>query len=1133
MLLVWFLAQSTVLGGQARIDSISPAQGPIAGGTTVKLTGAGLTGTKVTLDGKTITPISVSDSQIVFQTPKHDNGIASVQVSGNGPNAYAEFLYLPPALKDLPPGYITTVMGMGTFRGNGRQATNAVLGTGSPGLAIAPDGSILVSESSLSTIRRIRPDGVIEAFAGTVGNAGGCCGGYGDGGPALAAGLFQPRGIAFDASGNLFLANSINLSSIRRIDAVTGVITTVIGGETTGYSGDGGPASQALLNQPLQIAFDGAGNLYILECGGISVCTQPRIRKVDTKGIITTIAGTGVAGFSGDGGPALSATFDLGAADSGGLAADAAGNVFLADQQNGRIRRIDARTGIMTTFIDDILGPNAVNAVATDPSGNVYVGNNNFDSPLGRILMFSPSGTLLRAWGKGLGFTDDGAAAVDAALGNISRIQIDASGSVVFAEYDSSRIRRIDASTGQLRTVAGMGPHIIGETGPALATVLSSQGGLAFLPDGELLIADGGNLRVRKMDTQANVSDIAGDGFIEFVPTPAQIPALQAHVCPLSEAVAPNGDLYISNYLGAGILRLDSSGTLYAVTADGQGYNGDGKPASLSFVDAAWDLAVDATGNVYIADSNNNRIRRIDAQTGIFSSVAGNNPPNGYENYGQGSYCGDGGPATSACLNTPYGIAVAPDGTLYIGENGQRIRKVDPSGIISTLFSDGGWTTRLYSGNVFTPPYRIQPNGHAFQFAWSGESRGDGGPTNEASLGLGSQGRGIAIDSEGNLFLSELSGLRVRAIRFGAVVSEPGSSVVTSGGTPQSAVAGRAFPAPLQVTLTSPVGTLENGIRIDFAAPASGPSCVFSGGGSTYSTLTDVSGHATAVCTANSRSGAYAVTATPLNLGVFHNKSATFSLANSAPPPPKIGGNGIVNGASFDATKPDRIAPGALISIFGTGLSTQSGVQTAKTLPVPTQLGGTQVLINGVAAPIFAVIGNPSFDQINLQVPFEVAGATTGSVVVRVTGQPDSVPELVAIDPVSPAIFTVSSGGQGPAAVQHSANFALVTNDSPAKPGEAVVIYCTGLGMTGPPASTGDRGSTAEPFNRTLETPVVTIGGKAAQVLFSAAAPCCAALYQINVLVPPDTPAGDRPLVITMPTSNVVSRSGVTINVQP
>lgn len=191
------------------------------------------------------------------------------------------------------------------------------------------------------------------------------------------------------------------------------------------------------------------------------------------------------------------------------------------------------------------------------------------------------------------------------------------------------------------------------------------------------------------------------------------------------------------------------------------------------------------------------------------------------------------------------------------------------------------------------------------------------------------------------------------------------------------------------------------------------------------------------------------------------------------------------------------------------------------------------MLINGVAAPIFGIIGNPTFDQINAQVPFEIAGATTGGVVVRVTGQPDSVPIPVAIDPVSPAIFTVPSNGQGPAAIQHSADFSLVSGTSPAKPGEAVIMYCTGLGVTNPPASTGNHGNTAEPFNRTVETPVVTIGGQTAQVLFSGAAPCCAALYQINFLVPLDTPAGDQPLVITMPTSNVVSRSGVIINVQP
>jgi uncharacterized protein (TIGR03437 family) len=1125
LLVLWLLAQSPIMGGQARIDSISPAQGPIAGGTSVKLTGAGFTGTKLTLDGAAIAPVSASDSQIVFQTPKHDNGIASVQVSGNGPNAYAEFLYLPPALQDLPPGYITTVMGIGMFRGNGRQATNAMIDAGSAGLAIAPDGAILVSEPNYQTIRRVRPDGVIEAFAGT----GAMCCTYGDGGPALAAELSHPRGIVYDASGSLFLADTIGLSSIRRIDAVTGVITTVIGGSTTGYSGDGGPASQALLNQPLQVAFDGIGNLYILECGAGGTCTQPRIRKVDAKGIITTIAGTGVAGFSGDGDSALNATFDVGTADGGGLAADAAGNVSLADQQNGRIRRFDAKTGIMTTFVS---GVGAVNAVATDSSGNVCVGNNNNNSPLGRVLKFSPSGTLLQAWGaQGQGFTDDGSAAVSAALGNISRIQIDASGSIVFAEYDSYRIRRIDASTGHLQTLAGMGPHIIGETGPALATVLADPGtGLAFLPDGGLLTAEGGNLRVRKMDLQGNLSVVAGDGFTGGA-TPAQVPAVQAQLDPLSVAVAPNGDLYVSSPGAASIVRVDASGTLYAVTADARAYSGDGGPASAAALEQPWDVAVDTAGNVFIADSNNNRIRRIDAKTGIITSVAGSGPPNGQEGYGQGSYCGDGGPATSACLNTPYGIAVASDGTLYIGENRQRVRKVDPSGIITTFFSNGGTQLRLYSGNLFMTPFRIQPNGHAFQFGGraSNGDNGDGGPASQASFCTGWQSQGIAIDSEGNLFFSDTCDHRVRAIRFGAVISEPGSTVAANAGTPQSVAAGRAFPVSLQVTVTSPAGTLENGIRVDFAAPASGPSCAFPGGAATYSTLTDSNGHATAVCTASSQTGTYAVTATPLNLG----KSATFSLTNSAPPPPQVSTNGIVNGASFDASKPGRIAPGALISIFGTGLATQSGVQVAQTMPVPTQLGGTQVLVNGIAAPIFAVAASSPLDQVNAQVPFEIAGATAGSVVVRVTGQPDSVPIPVAIDPVSPAIFTASSSGQGPAAIQHSVSYALVSGASPAKPGEAVIMWCTGVGVTSPPGATGNHGNTAEPFNRTVETPIVTIGGQTAQVLFSGLAPCCAALYQVNLVVPAGTPAGDQPVVLTMPVSGAASRSGVTISVQP
>ena len=1125
-LMLWLAAKPVVAAASAKIQTISPAQGPIDGGTVLTLTGSGFTGTSLTLDGTAITPVTASDSQITLRTPAHDNGIASIRLSGNGPNAYAEFFYLPPPLESLPPGYMTTVMGIGTFRGDGRQATNAVVDS-SPGyMAAGSDGTVYLSESNEDAVRQVRNDGVIERYAGT-----GHPGGSGDGGPAVQAQLFHPRGLAIDPAGNLFVANQLTLNSIRKIDRKTGIITTIAGGPTASRSGDGGPAAATQLNGPQNVAFDGAGNLYILECGGAFVCDHPRVRKVDTNGIITTIAGTGVVGFSGDGGPALAATFHIGAADDGGLAADVAGNVYVADTQNGSVRKIDAQTHIITTLVASA----GVRAVATDSSGNVYVGNDNNDPTSVRILKLASNGQLLQSWGKGSGFSADGTAAVNAQLCNVYGIALDPAGNILFAEDCSSRIRRIDVRTGLLETVAGMGPHIIGESGPALATMLNDPGtDLLFLPTGELLTAEGANCRIRKMDRQGNVSAFAGTGFLGFGFEDG-VPALEASMQFYALGRAPNGDIFT---LREGVWRIDGSGIVHAVTKENRGFSGDGGPASMAQVEQPFDVQADSAGNVYIADTNNNRIRRIDAQTGIISTVAGSGPVNGEENFGAGSYCGDGGPAIKACLNTPYGIAVAPDGTMYIGENSfkpndARIRRVDPSGIITTFFSNGGQRLRLGpGGNLFMVPFRIEPNGHAFQFAFnntSGSGLGDGGPASRASYSGGVQDVGVAVDAEGNLFLSDMTNRRIRAIRFGAVIAEPGSVVVAIGGTPQTTAAGRVLLTALQITLTSPAGTPENGVRVDFAAPAGGPSCVFPGGGATYSTLTDSNGHATAVCTANSRTGAYAVTATPLNLG----KSATFSLTNMAPPPPQVAANGIVNGASFDAAKPGRIAPGALISIFGTGLATQSGVQVAQTLPMPTQLGGTQVLINGIAAPIFAVAGNPTSDQINAQVPFEIAGATTGSLVVRVTGQPDSAPVPVAIDPVAPAIFTASADGQGPAAVQHSSNFSPVSSASPAKPGEAVIMYCTGLGVTSPPASTGNHGNTAEPFNRTVETPVVTIGGQTAQVLFSAASPCCAALYQVNLVVPAGTPAGNQPLVLTMPVSNVVSRSGVTINVQP
>jgi len=913
--LLVLLLEPIIAAAQPLIQSITPSQGPIAGGTQVTLTGSGLSGTSLTLDGSTITPTSASDTRIVFQTPARENGIASVRLSGNGPNAYAEFLYLPPTLQSLPPGYITTVMGIGAFRGDGRLATNAMLEANEPGFALAGDGSLFFSEHNHNVVRRVRADGILERSAGT-----GTSWYSGDGGSALNAQLSSPRGLAIDSGGNLLIADASN-NCIRRVDAATGIITTLYGGQTAGFSGDGGPAANAQFNQPLQIAFDGAGNLYVLEFAN-------RIRKIDTRGMITTLAGNGTAGFSGDGGPATQATFNVGTNDWGGLAADSQGNVYLADTANARVRRVDGTTGIITTFVADAVvdAGQAVRAILTDRDDNLYIGINLINSTSQRILKLSPSGQLLRSWGKGYGFSEDGTAIAGAPLCQIHRLALDPSGNILFADACSSRIRRINVTTGLLDTIAGMGPHIVGETGSALATVLAPDGpDLLFLPGGDLLVADPMNYRIRKLDRQGSVSTYAGNGFMGIGGNDG-VPALEAFMYAAGIAAAPNGDILVDNI--AGISRIDSAGIIHAVNnIHDYGFSGDGGPAIAAVTNEPWDVATDAAGNIFIADTNNNRVRRIDVQTGIIATVAGSGAVNGFEGYGKGGYCGDGGPATQACLNTPYGIAVAADGSMFIGENGQRVRKVAPDGTISTFFSgEGGSRVRLsQTGNLFMGAYRIQPNGHAFKFVFMspdvfsnnpGRSGvGDGVPARSSQAGYrgGLQSLGIAIDGEGNLFFADSGNRRVRAIRYGAVMAEPGSTVTADSGSAQMAATGTTFPTALQIRLMSPEGTPENGIRVDFAAPTSGASCTFAGGTTTSSTLTDSTGYASATCTANGQPGVYSVTATPLALG----RSASFVLTNGTTM--TIYGLGSVtinpSGTSCSANCSTNFAPGTSVTL--------------------------------------------------------------------------------------------------------------------------------------------------------------------------------------------------------------------------
>jgi hypothetical protein len=232
------------------------------------------------------------------------------------------------------------------------------------------------------------------------------------------------------------------------------------------------------------------------------------------------------------------------------------------------------------------------------------------------------------------------------------------------------------------------------------------------------------------------------------------------------------------------------------------------------------------------------------------------------------------------------GVAVAADQSLYISEWGNdddgRIRRVDANGTINTFSNKGGSRIRFNeAGNLFTVSWRIQPNGYTTLISGGSVpdrgNIGDGGPASQTPCNGGGQYDGLAFDAEGDLLCSNNDLLRIRAIRFGAVLAEPGSFVTVNGGSNQSAPVYAKFAQDLSVTLRASDGTLQNGIRIDFAAPVSGPSCTFPSGTRAFSVLTDPSGRATVACRANSEIGSFLVTATPLGL----SSQAQFALTNT------------------------------------------------------------------------------------------------------------------------------------------------------------------------------------------------------------------------------------------------------------
>ena len=344
------------------------------------------------------------------------------------------------------PGIISTIAGNSSagFSGDGDLAIDASL-YGPAGLATDTAGNVYIADYVNNRVRKVTyATGVITTIAGK-GDSTGVGGTFsGDGYPATDAFIHNPSSIALDAAGNVFFTDQAN-NRIRKINASTGIITTVAGNGVGGYSADGVPATASALFNPAGIAFDTVGDLYIADW------ENHRIRKVTmSTGIITTIAGTGTAGYSGDGGPATAAQFYR----PSDLAFDRSGNLYISEYGNSTVRKIMKTTGVITT----IAGTNAA------------------------------------------GYSGDGAAATSAQINRPLGIKIDTVGNIYIADWRNYVVRMVSAAAGNITTIAGTGVNgYSGDGGPATAAQLSSIDGMALDAHGNLYVADEFNNVIRKI----------------------------------------------------------------------------------------------------------------------------------------------------------------------------------------------------------------------------------------------------------------------------------------------------------------------------------------------------------------------------------------------------------------------------------------------------------------------------------------------------------------------------------------------------------------------------------------------------------------------------------------------------------
>lgn len=556
-----------------------------------------------------------------------------------------------------PSGTIVTIAGTGKFGwdGDGGPAASATL-TAMSGLAADRHGNLYIADTWADRIRRIDAAGTISTIAGT-----GEEGRGGDGGPAIAAQLNRPRGIAVDHGGNVYIADTQN-HQVRRIDA-SGTITRLAGTGDDGDGGDGGPAIEALLSEPLAVAIDRAGNVFIADTG------NNLVRMVDPGGTITTVAGVRGRRTGADG--------EVSITRPRALAVGRSGNLYIADEWGGKILQLD-NAGRVTVLVG--LGRREIGFlrdVAMDASGNAYVILDGRHP----VVKVDPSGLVTPfAGGGGPGFSGDGGPAVNARLLFPSAVATDDDGNVYIADTANHRIRMVDAG-GTISTIAGTGTRgFSGDGRPATSAEFNSPADVAAGSDGAIYVADRRNHRIRKIDSAGVVTTIAGNGQRGTIE--AGVPAIQAPLqSPRGVGVDSAGRVYIPDPRSRRVYFVDSAGILGVAAGNGTLDSGsDGGPATDAAVGRPEDVSISDTDTLYIADSFSHVIRKVTSD-GIITTIAGT---------GSGGYNGDGSPATDFHLRFPTRVAAHSDRRVLVSDTlNRRVRlltvEVPPPAISSVL----------------------------------------------------------------------------------------------------------------------------------------------------------------------------------------------------------------------------------------------------------------------------------------------------------------------------------------------------------------------------------------------------------------------------------------------------------------